>query len=62
MKKSNKFSLEMESGQRDSVATAERERLKEPEREVGAMLEPNQIPKRASAFFFQAELDSRFES
>jgi transposase len=53
---------EVESGQRDGVTTAERERLKELEREVKELRKANEILKLASAFFAQAELDRRFKS
>jgi transposase len=53
---------EVETGQRDGVTTAERERLKELEREVKELRKANEILKLASAFFAQAELDRRFKS
>lgn len=53
---------EVEGGQRDGVTTAERERLKELEREVKELRKANEILKLASAFFAQAELDRRFKS
>jgi transposase len=53
---------EVEAGQRDGVTTAERERLKELEREVKELRKANDILKLASAFFAQAELDRRFKS
>lgn len=53
---------EVETGQRDGVTTAERERLKELEREVKELRRANEILKLASAFFAQAELDRRFKS
>jgi transposase len=53
---------EVEAGQRDGVTTAERERLKELEREVKELRKANEILKLASAFFAQAELDRRFKS
>ena len=53
---------EVETGQRDGVTAAERERLKELEREVKELRKANDILKLASAFFAQAELDRRFKS
>ena len=53
---------EVAAGQRDGVTTAERERLKELEREVKELRKANDILKLASAFFAQAELDRRFKS
>ena len=47
---------------RDGVTSAERERVKELEREVKELRKANEILKLASAFFAQAELDRRFKS
>jgi transposase-like protein len=44
------------------VPSAERERVKELEREVKELRRANEILKLASAFFAQAELDRRFKS
>ncbi|GBH27233.1 hypothetical protein BvRS1_42820 [Burkholderia vietnamiensis] len=53
---------EIDRGERDGVSTAERERIKALEREVKELRRTNEIPKLASAFFAQAELDRRFKS
>ena len=47
---------------RDGVTTAERDRVKELEREVKELRRANEILKLASAFFAQAELDRRLKS
>ena len=44
------------------LSTAERERVKELEREVKELRRANEILKLASAFFAQAELDRRLKS
>ena len=48
---------EVDAGQRDGVTTAERERIKDLEREVKELRQANEILRLASAFFAQAELD-----
>ena len=53
---------EVDSGERNGVTTAERERLKALEREVKELRRANDILKLASAFFAQAELDRRLKS
>jgi transposase-like protein len=53
---------EVETGMRDGVTSAERERVKALEREVKELRKANEILKLASAFFAQAELDRRFKS
>jgi len=51
---------ERDSGRRkDGLTTAERERLKELEREVRELKRANEILRKASAYFAQAELDRR---
>jgi transposase len=50
---------ERDSGKRAGVTTAERERLKELERENRELKRANEILRKASAFFAQAELDRR---
>lgn len=50
-----------DAGGRDSLSTAERERLKTLEREVKELRRANDILKAASAFFAQAELDRRIK-
>jgi len=53
---------EVDSGERDGVSTAERERIKALEREVKELRRANEILKTASAFFAQAELDRKLKS
>lgn len=48
---------EIDSGARDGVTTAEKERVKALEREVKELRQANEILRLASAFFAQAELD-----
>ncbi len=48
---------EKDNGQREGVTSAERERLKELEREVRELRQANEILRKASAYFAQAELD-----
>ena len=45
------------SGQREGVTTAESERVKALEREVRELRQANEILRKASAYFAQAELD-----
>ena len=52
---------EIDTGARDGVTSAERERVKELEREVKELRRANEILKLASAFFAQAELDRRLK-
>jgi len=44
---------------RDGVTTAERDRIKGLEREVKELRRANEILRKASAYFAQAELDRR---
>ena len=53
---------ETDSGLRDGVTSAERERIKALEREVKELRRANEILKLASAFFAQAELDRKLKS
>jgi len=53
---------EVDSGVREGTSTAERQRVKELEREVKELRRANEILKLASAFFAQAELDRRLKS
>lgn len=53
---------EIDAGARDGVTTAERQRVKELERENRELRRANEILKLASAFFAQAELDRRLKS
>jgi transposase len=50
---------ERDTGKRPGLATAERERLKELERENRELRRANEILRKASAYFAQAELDRR---
>lgn len=50
---------ERDAGQRSGLTTDERHRLKELEREVRELRRANEILKKASAYFAQAELDRR---
>jgi transposase-like protein len=50
---------ERDTGQRAGVTTSERDRLKALERENFELRRANEILRKASAFFAQAELDRR---
>ena len=50
---------ERDAGQRAGLTTDEKKRLKELEREVRELKRANEILRKASAFFAQAELDRR---
>jgi transposase len=50
---------ERDQGRRAGVSSSERERLKELERENRELKRANEILRKASAFFAQAELDRR---
>jgi transposase len=50
---------ERDNGKRAGLTTTERERLKELERENRELKRANEILRKASAFFAQAELDRR---
>jgi transposase len=50
---------ERDQGRRPGLTTEERERLKELEREVRELRRANEILRKASAYFAQAELDRR---
>jgi transposase len=52
---------QVDTGVREGVTTAERERIKDLEREVKELRRANEILKLASAFFAQAELDRRLK-
>lgn len=52
---------EKDSGTRDGATSAERERIKELEREVRQLRQANEILRKASAYFAQAELDRPFK-
>ena len=53
--------VEIDSGTRPGVSTAEAQRIKDLEREVKELRRANEILKLASAFFAQAELDRRLK-
>jgi transposase len=50
---------ERDAGARPGLTTDERQRLKELEREVHELRRANEILRKASAYFAQAELDRR---
>ena len=50
---------ERDDGQRPGLTTDERQRLKELERENWELKRANEILRKASAYFAQAELDRR---
>jgi transposase len=50
---------ERDHGQRAGLTTAERKRLADLEREVRELKRANEILRKASAYFAQAELDRR---
>jgi transposase-like protein len=52
---------ERDSGVRDGVTSAERDKIKELEREVRQLRQANEILRKASAYFAQAELDRPFK-
>ena len=51
---------ETDSGRRDGVTTAERDQIKALERKNRQLRQANEILKKASAYFAQAELDRPF--
>ena len=50
---------ERDAGRRAGLTTDERQRLKDQEREIRELKRANEILRKASAFFAQAELDRR---
>jgi transposase len=50
---------EIDQGRREGLSNSERARLKELERENRELKQANEILRKASAFFAQAELDRR---
>ena len=52
---------ERDSGARDGATSAERDRIKKLEREVRQLRQANEILRKASAYFAQAELDRPFK-
>lgn len=53
---------ERDTGRRPGLTTDEKQRLKDLEREVRELRRANEILRKASAFFAQAELDRRPKS
>ena len=51
---------ERDAGQRGELTSAEKDRIKELEREVRELRQANEILKKASAYFAAAELDRPF--
>ena len=52
---------EKDIGARDGATSAERDKIKELEREVRQLRQANEILRKASAYFAQAELDRPFK-
>ena len=52
---------ERDQGKRPGPTTDDRERIKALEREVRELRQANEILRKASAYFAQAELDRRFK-
>ncbi len=52
---------ERDAGERAGLTTAEKDRIKELERENRELRQANEILKKASAYFAQAELDRPFK-
>ncbi len=50
---------EVDTGRRDGLTSDERSRIKDLEREVRELRRTNEILRKASAYFAQAELDRR---
>ena len=50
---------EIDTGRRDGLTSDEKARIKELEREVSELRRANEILRKASAYFAQAELDRR---
>ena len=50
---------EVDAGRRDGLTSDEQERVKDLEREVRELRRANEILRKASAYFAQAELDRR---
>ena len=50
---------EIDQGRVDGVTTSDRQRMKEMERELKELRRANEILRKASAYFAQAELDRR---
>jgi transposase-like protein len=52
---------ERDQGKRPGTTTDDRERIKALEREVRELRQANEILRKASAYFAQAELDRRWK-
>jgi transposase len=52
---------ERDTGKREGPTTADKERIKALEREVRELRQANEILRKASAYFAQAELDRPFK-
>ncbi|EKU25027.1 transposase [Xanthomonas translucens pv. graminis] len=52
---------ERDVGKRDGMTSTEKERIKALEREVRELRQVNEILRKASAYFAQAELDRPFK-
>lgn len=52
---------ERDQGKRSGATTAELDRVRQLEREVRELRQANEILRKASAYFAQAELDRRFK-
>ena len=52
---------ERDTGQREGLTSADKERIKALEREVRELRQANEILRKASAYFAQAELDRPFK-
>ena len=52
---------QVDTGVRNGLSTAERERIRALERENRELRQANEILRKASAYFAQAELDRRFK-
>ena len=50
---------ERDTGRREGMTTTEKERIKQLEREVRELRQANEILRKASAYFAQAELNRR---
>ncbi len=51
--------MEIDSGRREGLTSEDQARMKELEREVRELRRANEILRKASAYFAQAELDRR---
>ena len=53
---------ERDTGAREGLTTADHERIKAMEREIKELRQANEILRKASAYFAQAELDRRIKT